>query len=264
MQLTDINAQKGLENEDTKTKSKRLNSLTKVPMVNRQGISNTAECSTKNLISENIDCLFNVSNELKAMPNNERIKLNTKLNDISQNVNITTPKNINDPIFKRSNTRTHLKKPSVTEHDTKSGINSNSERKYEDNLQRANSQISLLKHELMVKNNELTKLKKLEKLKQKCKTPHNFDTISPNNKGSTRRAQLKSRAKTGNTIKIPNYEEKLDASNSHSDEYYETTKISPTSSFNSSIYSKGIPQIKSSQSCRNTNQETNEKKLQNK
>jgi hypothetical protein len=79
--------------------------------------------------------------------------------------------------------------------------------------------------------------------------------VSPSKREAIRRAKLKSRAKTGQTVKDGTSQHLLlDHSNSPSDEYYETTKISPASSVANSVYSignKGM-QTKSSQSCRNT------------
>ena len=131
-----------------------------------------------------------------------------------------------------------------------------------ENLERAQSEITLLRQELKMKNIELQKLKNFRKNDNKCKTPLiNEDFKSPNKSSlSTRRAKQKSRAKTGDIQGNERTNENLNKSNNHSDEYYETTKISPTSSIANSIYSKGIPQIKSSQSWREieqNNQATN-------
>ena len=56
-----------------------------------------------------------------------------------------------------------------------------------------------------------------------------------------------SRLTTGNK-RVINTNIDIEKSNSHSDEYYETAKVSPTSSYSNSIYSKGISHLKSSQS----------------
>ena len=81
------------------------------------------------------------------------------------------------------------------------------------------------------------------------------EEVLANKTSSSRRSKLKSRATTGEGRKVSQIESQ-ERSNSQSDEYYETTKVSPTSSYSTSVYSKGIPHIKSSQSCRKTDQES--------
>lgn len=124
-----------------------------------------------------------------------------------------------------------LNKPTLIKH-TSSSSKDYTKNKSNGNFKRAGSQISLINKHIKKK-----------------------DYISPTKRNAIRRTKLKSRAKTGQTVKDPSTGLLLDASNSPSDEYYETTKISPTSSIANSVYSKGVPHAKSSQSCRNTAQE---------
>lgn len=107
-----------------------------------------------------------------------------------------------------------------------------------------------------MKNIELQKLKNFRKV-DKCQTPSLNEEIKSPNKSSlsTRRAKQKSRAKTGDRQTNEQTTDNMNKSNNQSDEYYETTKISPTSSMTGSVYSKGISQIKSSQSWRKLDQE---------
>ena len=93
-----------------------------------------------------------------------------------------------------------------------------------ENLERAQSEITLLRQELKMKNIELQKLKNFRKNDNKCKTPLiNEDFKSPNKSSlSTRRAKQKSRAKTGDRQGNERTNENLNKSNNHSDEYYNT------------------------------------------
>lgn len=71
-------------------------------------------------------------------------------------------------------------------------------------------------------------------------SPKKFSRVSQRRKNY-------SRLTTGNK-RVINTNIDIEKSNSHSDEYYETAKVSPTSSYSNSIYSKGISHLKSSQS----------------
>jgi hypothetical protein len=115
-------------------------------------------------------------------------------------------------------------------------------------LVKANTEISMLRQELSKKNNELLKLKKFGSIGDRSRIPNgNIDTRSPNKTAtSVQRRKIHSRPTNGNKRTVNERER----SNSQSDEYYETTKVSPTSSYSTSVYSKGISHIKSSQSCR--------------
>ena len=203
--------------------SRRLIMQTQIPLITRQIASNTAYPSTKN----------------------SRIENNK------------TPKNGEIAISARNRIQNKSKTKFFNHNGLKLQSHFASNTLYEDNLKRANSEIDLLKQELQQKNKELLKLKSTDKFSDKCKTPHtNSDMISPNKLNLSRRMKLKSRVKTGQPkVEIPE-DLDLNNSNSHSDEYYETTKISPTSSITNSAYSKGIPHIKSSQSCRNIKEDS--------
>lgn len=152
--------------------------------------------------------------------------------------------------FERTNTQGKLKLNLFSGTDRDTLPPANSERSFAENLDRANSEISILRQELKKKNNELAKLKKISRPNTKTKIPHpQIDANSPSKKSavSVGRRKPNSRLTTGNRRK-PKIAGEMDRSNSQSDEYYETTKMSPTSSYSNSVYSKGIPQIKSSQS----------------
>jgi hypothetical protein len=158
--------------------------------------------------------------------------------------NTSTTSQWNGRIMERSKTQEKLKGNLVSRGDSEGRQDFASEKHFDENLQRANSEISKLRKELRMKNSELMKLKKA-KGQQKWKTPHDQTVaINANNMGSTRRPKVNTRLAVG------------EKSNSPSEEYYETTKLSPTSSYSNSVYSKGMGQkIKSSQSCRQTNQD---------
>lgn len=162
--------------------------------------------------------------------------------------NVISPKNATAPLFERSNTNVTMKQHLYKNGEMLHQGTQNIDHSYSDNLTRAHSEIRQLRQELKMRNTELLKLKNLSKIQQKCKTPQTEEATSPQKRTfSSRRSKLKSRAKTvqqANAEKGGNRE----GSNSQSDEYYETTKLSPTSSYSNSVYSKGIPHIKSSQS----------------
>lgn len=170
-------------------------------------------------------------------------KKGKKLADNSMNKNLT-----GIPLG-RSNTQGKLKQNlfSPKEKVIKQGFES--ERSFADNLSQAKNEISILKEELKKKNNELFKLKKFRKIQDKCKTPQNqVGSDSPNKTSrGTKKRKIHSRLTAG-TRRGPNKNLDTDRSNSQSDDYYETAKISPGSSYSNSIYSKGISQLKSSQS----------------
>lgn len=150
--------------------------------------------------------------------------INGQLDDIS-------PCGFNQPGYNRSNTQSQLKKPTLVHNKSAIPGEFNTHRAHNDGFQKVHTQLNLAAN------------------KAKKQSPH---YISPSKSEAIRRAKLKSRAKTGQTIKDTNpHKLLLDNSNSPSDEYYETTKISPTSSYANSVYGKGI-HVKSSQSCRNT------------
>lgn len=203
--------------------SNRTKIPTKIPSISRHLVSNTAEANNKN---SRFEC--SLSPESKA--------------------------NFN---FSRSNTQGKLKQHLFSSGDP-IPQNLDSDRDFDENLNRANSEISILRQELIKKNNELLKLKKLG---NKSKTPHgDFHSLSPNKSAtSVQKKKIKSHLTIGNKRKVSEREK----SNSQSDEYYETTKISPTSSYNTSVYSKGISQIKSSQSCRQIEPDSSIPALQN-
>lgn len=213
---------KGLITQLGETELNQVPSQPQIPIITRQLVSNTAHTSSKHSRIEN-------------------------------SISPTKP---NNPTFERSHTQVKLKKGFNTASGTRLNSDIPSQRVYTDNIVRANSEISMLRKELQMKNKELMKLKKLGKLPNKCKTPHtDVDQRSPSSNLSTsRRTVLKSRAKTGEGRKVSQIGGH-ERSNSQSDEYYETTKHSPTASFTTSVYSKGIPQIKSSQSCRQKKQD---------
>lgn len=192
--------------------SRRMAAQTQIPLISRQLNSNTAEVSGKH----------------------SRIETSK------------SPTNTNTVLFDRS-TKNKIRKTFHTVIDKQPIADDKSQKSYTDNLQRAQSEISLLRQELKIKNTELLKLKNQRIFQDKCKTPIELkDYISPK-KSVSRRSKLRSRAKTGEG-RATGINEQLERSNTQSDEYYETTKISPTSSFTNSVYSKGITQIKSSQS----------------
>lgn len=188
---------------------------TKIPSISRHLVSNTAEATNKKSRFEG-----SLSPESKANFNFSRSNTQGK-----QKQHLFSP---GDPIPQ----------------------NLDSDRDFNENLNRANSEISILRQELVKKNNELLKLKKLG---NKSKTPHGgFHSLSPNKSAtSIQKKKIKSHLTIGNRRKV----NERDKSNSQSDEYYETTKVSPTSSYSTSVYSKGISQIKSSQSCRQVDPE---------
>jgi hypothetical protein len=106
----------------------------------------------------------------------------------------------------------------------------------------------MLRQELNKKNNELLKFKKFGSIGDRSKIPNgDFDRCIPNKTAaSVQKRKIHSRLTNGNKRAV----NERDRSNSQSDEYYETTKVSPKSSYSTSVYSKGISHIKSSQSCR--------------
>ncbi|CAI2384453.1 unnamed protein product [Moneuplotes crassus] len=156
--------------------------------------------------------------------------------------------------YERSNTQGRLKQNlfSPKEKTIKQGIDS--DRSFNSSLVKANNEISILRDELKKKNSELMKLKKFRKFPDKCKTPMSQVEGQSPKKGFTagRKRRTHSRLTTGNKRNVNLDSER---SNSQSDDYYETAKVSSQSSYSNSIYSKGITKIKSSQSCRNIEQE---------
>lgn len=163
-----------------------------------------------------------------------------------------SPKAATGAIFGRSNTQGGLKQQILSNEINFPDHNLNSEQSFAENLNRAQSEISLLRKELQMKNNELLKLKKLSKIQDKCKTPQTqVESESPSKVArGAKRSKVKSRLTTGDN-RNKNIIDNFERSASPSDEYYETAKISPTSSYSNSVYSKGLGNIKSSQSCRN-------------
>ena len=118
--------------------SKRLTNQPQIPIITRRIVSNTANASQ----------------------NNSRIQNNI------------TPKNSENPVFERSKTQEKLRKNFYTINDSNSTKDLNSERIFTDNLVKANNEISILRKELQLKNNELSKLKQLGSIKDKCHTPY--------------------------------------------------------------------------------------------
>lgn len=194
--------------------SGRVNFTTKIPMISRQLASNTAVASNKN----------------------------------SRLDNSVSPTAGHKMMFERSKTQGKLKQELFSNREKFINHNADTEVNFSENLQRATSEINMLRQELRNKNTELQRLKKLSKIQEKCKTPHNqLNSQSPKkHRMGASRGKIKSRLTTGDNRRKQVSEN--DNDNSQSDEYYETTKMSPSSSHNNSVYSKGIPQIKSSQS----------------
>lgn len=206
--------------QQAESNSRRLNAQTQIPLITRQLMTNASNNNT-----------------------NSRID------------NCSTPTN-NTVLFDRSNNQRKIKKNYLT-NASKPTADIKPNAKATINLERAQSEINLLRQELKMKNIELQKLKSIKKL-DKCQTPSvNEEFKSPHKSSlSTRRTKQKSRAKTGDRQTNEHTTDNLNRSNNQSDEYYETTKVSPTSSMTGSVYSKGISQIKSSQSCRKVDQDS--------
>ncbi|CAI2380411.1 unnamed protein product [Moneuplotes crassus] len=156
--------------------------------------------------------------------------------------------------FERSNTQEKLNQNLFSPSTRMVNGDNNSEQNFNESLAEANNEISILRNELKKKNDELVKLKKLTKIKDYPKAPVYQTDNNKIIKGFS--AKEKRRARSRLTKVNGEYNKAtFDEPILQSDEYYETTKVSPKSSYNNNIYSKGIPKIKSSQSCRNIEQE---------
>ena len=139
-----------------------------------------------------------------------------------------SPKTVRSPTLERTNKNLNLHKPIFMKHGPNTSKEHNySKGVYKSNLKRVGSQISLINRNIQKKN-----------------------IFSPN-----KRTKVKSRAKTGQGMHDPNIGLLMENSISPCEEYYQTSKISPSSSAANSFSAKVIPSIKSSQSCRNKTEE---------